>query len=95
MAGPLERPDLRVVARILEVLATAPEPMRPTPLQQAAGTNYSQFERYVELLARRGLIEPVLEGPTDRRWRLSSRGHEAYRFLVEALARVVDDGTGR
>jgi hypothetical protein len=33
------RPDFRVVVRILEALWKNGGPMRPTPLQQASGTN--------------------------------------------------------
>ena len=87
----LARPDLVVVARLLEALALRGGPVRPTRLQQAAGTNYTQLERYLSYLASRGLVTAAQE-PSGERWiSLTPKGREAYRFLVEALVRILGD----
>lgn len=82
------RPDLRVVGRILETLWRHAEPMRPTALQQASATNYTQFSRYLDFLVERGLVV-VREDDRGGRWvSLSERGQEAHAFLVTGLSRL-------
>lgn len=95
MDAGLGRPDLLVVARILEALARHEGPMRPTRLQQAAGTNYSQFERYLVFLAGRGLVAITEPSPGERWIALTARGLDADRYLVETLARVLGPGAER
>ena len=85
MSSPLERPDIRVVARILEALWKNNGPMRPTQLQQASGTNYSQFERYLDLLRERGLVD-VSDLEQGALIRLTVRGEQAHSFLVRAVS---------
>jgi predicted transcriptional regulator len=82
----MDRPDLIVIGRVLEALATAPGPMRRTPLQQRAGLNYTVFQRYLEYLLRLGLIAPT-SNPEDL-LELTSKGVEAYRFLSDGLTRI-------
>jgi predicted transcriptional regulator len=84
MSVRIERPDLRVVVRILEALGRSGRPHRPTQLQQASGTNYSQFQRYLDLLVSRGLL--VVHPPPDRFIELTPKGREAHRFLVYTLS---------
>lgn len=90
----LGRPDLLVVARILEALARHDGPMRPTRVQQSAGTNYSQLERYLAFLAARGLVAITESAPGERWISLTPRGLDADRYLVEALARVLGRSDG-
>ena len=58
------RPDLFVIGRLLEAMATSPGPVRRTPLQQKAGLNYTVFQRYLDYLLRQGLIAATLD-PED------------------------------
>ncbi len=88
MADPFLRPNLRVVARILEALLREGGPMRRTPLQQASGTNYTQFSRYLDLLVQRGLLATETNPDGAVSIRLTPKGYEAYRFLVEAIRRL-------
>ena len=96
MGAEFPRPDLRVVGRILETLWRHSEPMRPTALQQASATNYTQFSRYLDFLAARGLVV-VREDDHGGRWvALSARGQEAHAFLVTGLTRLfASDGADR
>jgi len=88
----MDRPDLFVIGRVLEALATAPGPMRRTPLQQRAGLNYTVFQRYLDYLLRLGLIAAT-SNPEDL-LELTSKGVEAYRFLSEGLTRIFGLGAG-
>jgi len=59
--------------------------MRPTQLQQAARTNYTQFSRYLDLLASRGLVL-VRTDETGGQWiELTRHGYEAHQFLMQGI----------
>ncbi len=87
------RPDLFVIGRLLEAMATAGEPLRRTPLQQRAGLNYTVFQRYLEYLERQGMVAAA--AGADELLALTPKGFEAYRFLADGLNRIfgpVDGG---
>ncbi len=87
--GP-DRPDLYVVARLLERLWREDEPMLKTRLQVAANVNYDVFTRYLEWMRSRGLA--TLESSEDghERVALTPMGREAYRKLVQWINEVVE-----
>ena len=87
-----DRPDLYVVARILEKLWREDGPMLKTRLQVAANVNYDIFTRYLSWMLARDLV--VLEGSPDghERVALSPKGYEAYRKLVQWINAVVRGG---
>lgn len=91
MAGPppLDRPDLYVVARLLERLWREGVPMVKTRLQVAANVNYEVFARYLAWMLQKGLV--TMEGNPDARERvaLNPKGAEAYRKLVQWVNEVV------
>lgn len=91
MSGPAAptRPDLYVVARLLERLWREDAPMLKTRLQVAANVNYDVFGRYLEWMTERGLVS--VEGSPDGHARvaLTAKGHEAYRKLVQWINEVV------
>jgi predicted transcriptional regulator len=86
------RPDLFVIGRLLEAMATSPGPVRRTPLQQKAGLNYTVFQRYLDYLLRQGLIAATAS--PDDLLELTSRGVEAYRFLSDGLVRIFGPANG-
>ncbi len=88
-AAPPERPDLYVVARLLERLWREDTPMLKTRLQVAANVNYDVFSRYLSWMLDRGLV--ALENSPDghERIALTPKGHEAYRRLVQWINEVV------
>lgn len=90
--SPMDRPDLYVVARLLERLWREDVPMLKTRLQVAANVNYDVFLRYLEWMLGRGLV--VLENSPDGHERvgLTPRGREAYRKLVQWINEVVRGG---
>ena len=87
------RPDLFVIARLLEAMATSSGPMRRTPLQQKAGLNYTVFQRYLDYLLRLGFVTSA--AGADDLLELTPKGADAYRFLADGLNRIfgpVDGG---
>jgi predicted transcriptional regulator len=88
----LVRPDLRVVARILGALWEHQRPLRPTQLQQAARTNYTQFSRYLELLAERGLVTVGTDAEGDTWVELTAKGYEAHQFLLKGIRDLLANG---
>ena len=87
-----ERPDLFVVARILERLWREREPMGKTKLQGAANMNYDVFTRYFEWLETRGLVELVkAEGERDL-VKITRKGETGYRKLLEWIDEFVRGG---
>lgn len=83
------RPDLYVVARILEHLWRSRNPMLKTRLQVAANVNYDVFSRYLAWTIDRGLV--VLRPSADGHDRvaLTPKGQEAFRRLVQWINEVV------
>ncbi len=86
---PLDRPDLYVVARILDNLWHANGPMLRTHLQVASNVNYDIFTRYLDWMREKGLV--ALEDAADGHVRvaLTPEGHEAYRKIAQWINEVV------
>lgn len=82
-------PDLYVVARFLESLWRAPDPMLKTRLQVAANVNYDIFNRYLAWLLQRGLVSVENSADGHDRVSLTPKGYEAYRKLVRWIDEVV------
>jgi len=86
---PGDRPDLYVVARLLERLWREDAPMVKTRLQVAANVNYDVFSRYLGWMAGRGLVSLENSPEGHERVVLTSKGYEAYRRLVQWINEVV------
>jgi len=88
-AQPPQRPDLYIVARLLERLWRDNAPMLKTRLQVAANVNYDVFSRYLAWMLAKGLVS--LENSPDghERVALTAKGYEAYRRLVQWINEVV------
>jgi predicted transcriptional regulator len=88
MASP-DRPDLYVLARILDALWHAEGPLLRTHLQVASNVNYDIFTRYLDWLQGKGLVS--LESSDDGHVRvaLTREGGEAYRRVVQWINEVV------
>ena len=84
----MDRPDLYVVARILERLWHEPTPMLKTRLQTAVGTNYDVFSRYLDWMCERGLTVLVEEDGHEK-VELTKEGRESYRKLVQWINETV------
>lgn len=80
---PLDRPDLYVVARMLERLWREQEPMLKTRLQVASRVNYDVFRKYLAWMTSKGLVEVHNCEDGHERVSLTPDGDEAYRRLVQ------------
>ncbi len=88
MAATMERPDLYVVARILERLWAEEAPMLRTRLQVASRVNYDVFTRYLEWMLAKGLVELEPLGSREGVV-LTSKGEDAYRKLVQWINEMI------
>ena len=86
---PLERPDLYVVARILERLWREEEPLLKTRLQVASNVNYDIFRRYISWMSDRGLVAVEDSSDGHERIVLTTKGEEAYKRLVQWINEVI------
>jgi predicted transcriptional regulator len=86
---PMDRPDLYVVARLLEKLWREEQPMLRTRLQVAANVNYDIFRRYLAWMRDRGLVELQDSNDGHERVALTAEGMEAYRKLVQWINEVI------
>lgn len=86
---PLERPDLYIVARLLERLWRNEEPMLKTRLQVASRVNYDVFRRYASWMADRGLVAMHNCDDGHERISLTPKGEEAYKKLVQWINEVI------
>jgi predicted transcriptional regulator len=78
----LERPDLYVVARFLDVLYGNGQPMKKTNIQMRVGLNYARFSQYLEWLQAHGMVQRMGD-PQGDQYGLSPKGVEAYHSLVD------------
>ncbi len=84
------RPDLYVVARLLEHLWRYKGSMLKTRLQVAANVNYDVFTRYVSWMLGKGLVSMETSSDGHERVALTPKGYDAYRKLVQWINEVVN-----
>jgi len=77
----MDRPDLYVVARILERLWREKEPMLRTRLQLAVGTNFDVLTKYLDWMQGRDLVAFV-ENDGHQKVLLTAEGRDSYHKLV-------------
>lgn len=95
----LERPNLYVVARFLEVLYKSHAPMKKTNIQMLVRLNYPRFAEYLEWLLGHGLVVKYADegvnnrdGPySSERYALSPKGIEAYNRFVGWVREMMED----
>lgn len=84
----MDRPDLYVVARMLDRLWEADGPMLRTHLQVASNVNYDIVTRYLAWMQDRGLVS-LDDGPDGHfRVALTEKGREAYRKITQWISEV-------
>ena len=85
----MEKPDLYVVARILERLWREQNPIVRTKLQQSARINYGLFVRYLFWMEQKGLVTCSNSPNGHEGIVLTPDGEEAYRRIVQWINEVV------
>jgi predicted transcriptional regulator len=88
---PIDRPDLFIVARILERLWRENEPILKTHLQRGTNLNYDIFSRYLSWMVARSFVLLEISSDGHERVHLTTKGLEAYKRLLEWLNEFVDD----
>lgn len=78
----LEKPDIYVLARFLDVLYRDGKPMKKTNLQSLIGIRYPRFIEYLDWMMVKGLVQKLDEGESEL-YVLSPKGAEAYHRLVD------------
>lgn len=87
----MERPDLYVVARFLNVLYGNGSPMKKTNIQMLLGVNYSRFIEYSEWMEKRNLVTLVVDENGAERIALTDKGIEAYHRFVDWIKETLED----
>ena len=82
MKSEMEKPDLYVLARFLDILYKNGEPMKKTNIQMQMGLNYSRFTDYLDWLLTHGLVSKDDRGDAEL-YALSPRGLDSYHRLVD------------
>lgn len=80
-----DRPDIYVVARILERLWREGSPMLKTRLQVASDMNYDVFRKYLAWMHGRGLVMLMESEDGHERVALTRRGSETHAKIVGVL----------
>ena len=78
----MERPDLYVLARFLDVLYENGGPMKKTNLQMRVGLNYPRFMEYFEWLTAHGFLQQKKDDDGADLYSLSPQGLDSYHRLV-------------
>ena len=77
----MERPDLYVLARFLDILYENGQPMKKTNLQMRVGLNYPRFIEYLDWMVSHGFVSRTEEDGAEV-FALSSQGVDAHHRLV-------------
>jgi len=85
----LERPDLYVVARFLDVLYRNGSAMKKTNIQMLLGVNYPRSTEYLEWMLQHRLVLETDEDKVDR-IALSPKGIEAYHRFVDWIKETLE-----
>jgi predicted transcriptional regulator len=79
----LEKPDLYVVARFLDIMFRNGSVMKKTNIQMLLGLNYGRFMEYLEWLLEHQLVAETLDEEKAKRIALTPKGIDAYNTVVE------------
>ena len=87
----LDRPDLYVVARFLDILYRTGSPMKKTNIQMLLGVNYPRFTEYLDWMLRHDLVSQTLDEDQIERIALTPKGIEAYHRFVDWIKDTLED----
>lgn len=86
----MEKPDLYVVARFLDIMHRNGSPMRRTNVQMSLGVNYPRFAEYLEWLVSHQLVSEVLDEDKTEKIALTPKGIESYHRLVDWIKETIE-----
>jgi predicted transcriptional regulator len=86
----MEKPDLYVVARFLDILYRSEGPMKRTNIQMRLGLNYPRFTEYLDWLLSHELVAKTLDkDDASEKFALTSKGLESYHKLVDWIREMM------
>ena len=86
----LEKPDLYVVARFLDIMHKNGSGMKKTNIQMLLGLNYPRFMEYLEWLLRHDLVAETVDEDKAERIVLTPKGIDSYHRLVDWIKETLD-----
>jgi predicted transcriptional regulator len=87
----LEKPDLYVVARFLDIMFKNGSAMKKTNIQMLLGLNYGRFMEYLEWLLEHQLVAETLDEEKAERIALTTKGIDAYNTVVEWIKDILGE----
>jgi predicted transcriptional regulator len=86
----LEKPDLYVVARFLDIMYRNGPALKKTNIQMLLGLNYGRFIEYLDWLLKRQLVAETTDEKEGERIALTPKGIDAYNTVVEWIKEMLD-----
>jgi len=86
----LEKPDLYVVARFLDIMYKNGPALKKTNIQMLLGINYGRFTEYLDWLLKRQLVAEKIDEEEGERIVLTPKGIDAYNTVVEWIKEMLD-----
>ena len=86
----MERPDLYVVARFLDVLHRNGSGMKKTNIQMSLGVNYPRFTEYLDWMLQHQLVEEVVDDENSEKIALTPKGIDAYHRFVDWIKETLE-----
>jgi predicted transcriptional regulator len=87
----LEKPDLYVVARFLDLIYSKGPAMKKTNIQMLLGLNYPRFIEYLDwMLAHNLVVESLVDGGKTERIALTPKGIDSYYRLVDWIKETLE-----
>jgi predicted transcriptional regulator len=86
----LEKPDLYVVARFLDIMYRNGSAMKKTNIQMLLGVNYPRFIQYLEWLLSHDLVAESVDEEKAERIILTPKGIDSYHRLVDWIKETLN-----
>ena len=81
--------DIYIIARFLEPFILGNVGLRRTHLARRTGLNYSDFQRYLNFLLERGILE--FSGEGDALVVITKKGRKLYSDIILPFSEMIDD----
>ena len=86
----MEKPDLYVVARFLDIMYRNGPAMKKTNIQMLLGINYPRFIEYLEWLLKHDLVSETVDEEKAERIVLTPKGIDSYHRLVDWIKETLE-----
>lgn len=86
----MEKPDLYVVARFLDIMYRNGSGMKKTNIQMLLGVNYPRFMEYLDWLLKHDLVQEKIDEDKTERIMLTPKGIDSYHRLVDWIKETLN-----